>query len=54
MAIRYGTVLTFPPGLTEEEAKRLLDRLLRGERALQTSGVEEYDDRYGGPVWYVP
>ena len=60
MAKRYGAVIVFREGITQEEAERELDRI-RGslDEGYHLSGrtpVKEYEDHNGscGPVWYIP
>jgi hypothetical protein len=57
---RYGTVLVFKKGIT---AKQAADALAKIKDVIDLDGyvrkgiedrVQEYDDRYGGPVWYIP
>lgn len=61
---RLGTVLTFKEGTTREEAVEALRKIEdvlhvsefwaeRGEDPIERS-VHEFDDQYGGPVWYLP
>jgi len=61
---RVGTVLTFKEGVTREEAVEALRKIEnvlhvsdfwaeRGEDPLDMS-VHDFDDQYGGPVWYLP
>jgi hypothetical protein len=59
MAARFGAVITFKPGTTREQAEAALRLLIEGTRfngqpLIETTGVHEYDDRDGGPVWYMP
>ena len=55
---RYGVVLVFRPGTTRQEAEAALgkvDHVL--DRSYYVRGkpnVNEFDEEYGGPVWYVP
>ncbi len=55
---RYGTVLVFKPGIEREEIQEALEDmvgLLDGDCWLeQTPPINEFDDQYGGPVWYIP
>lgn len=56
MAKRLGTVLVFRAGTTKsqaEEAIRHLRQFLDPEMRLSGT-IREFDDRDGGPVWYVP
>ena len=69
MATRLGTVLTFKPGVTANEANKALRELaatgLLSEDwvasapagkipALVPYRLEVFDDTEGGPVWYCP
>lgn len=55
---RYGTVLVFKPGTTEEEAKAALEKIKDVVDLRYYAGnevpVNSFDDYEGGPVWYVP
>ena len=64
---RLGTVLVFKPGVTKDRARQALlqvrDVVEGGEKwsgflnepdQARRPWVEEYDDRDGHPVWYVP
>ena len=62
---RYGAVIEFTKNVTHEQAEQVLDELFkRGlivgrfdpKEAYATRGprAHDYDDRYGGPVWYIP
>ena len=57
---RFGTVLTFKEGVTREEAvealEKIKDILSLSEYVEPTldARVREFDDQYGGPVWYLP
>lgn len=48
----YGTLLTFRPGTTEKEIKEALAKL--AHLLDHEPRVQKYDDRYGGPVFYIP
>ena len=61
---RFGAVVTFKPGTTREEAAEALRKiedvlnisdfwLDRGEDPIEML-VNDFDDTYGGPVWYIP
>ncbi len=61
---RFGTVLTFKEGVTREEAVEALRKIEdvlklsdfwkdRGEDPLERN-IHDFDDKYGGPVWYIP
>lgn len=67
--IRYGTVLVFREGVTKEQAAEALLRLQNvvdfggtvwnpeyGNPRYKTpfDFIEEFDDKQGGPVWYIP
>ena len=67
---RLGTVLVFKEGATRTEVVKALESIRRlldvpkvhGQWAGKRSGmvhsmhdeVHEFDDEYGGPVWYLP
>lgn len=51
--VRVGAVITFKPGVTAEQAQKVLDALAMSGYANQTT-ANEYDSYYGGPVWYIP
>lgn len=58
MSTQLGTVLVFKPGTTREEAEAALKKL----DGLVDTGyyvggkphLNEFDEEYGGPVWYIP
>lgn len=69
MAKRIGTVIKFHSGVTRDEAiaalksiKHLLDvpatvydyKTKTNRQLLGKDMIHEYDDEYGGPVWYIP
>ena len=61
MAKRLGTVLVFKTGVARARAEKLLAELaatgvLEGSHRVDgaTHRIEEFDDEYGGPVWYIP
>jgi hypothetical protein len=57
MAKRLGVVLVFRKDVTAEEAQRLIQELCDSavvDRKAANTQVREYDDEYGGPVWYIP
>ncbi len=58
-----GTVLVFKPEVSKEEATKALEGLadFLQPNWIDDKGVsnqpfrlEEFDDEYGGPVWYLP
>lgn len=55
---RLGVVIVFKPGTTHDEATfalAQLDDLL--DKDYYVGGrptIHEFDEQYGGPVWYVP
>ena len=63
---RFGTLLTFKPGTTEKQAEVALETIRAieavysdswmgiGGRPRQTPRLEQFDDEYGGPVFYLP
>ena len=64
---RYGTVLVFKKGVKKhdiEKALRSIAHVLQPDYFLKRDAksylqyapyrVEEYDDKLGGPVWYLP
>lgn len=57
---RYGTVFSFKKGVTAKQAAEALAKIadvidLDGYVDPKIEArVKEYDDRYGGPVWYIP
>ena len=63
---RYGTVLRFARGTKREDAQAALDKFVKDNPELLAQDhigeankrlafrIEKYDDRFGGPVWYVP
>lgn len=57
---RLGAVIIFKPGMTRDQAQRALrtleaDGVIDGEAwVAKRTPVESFDDRVGGPVWYVP
>lgn len=55
---RVGAVIVFKKGITKAEAERFLTTLSAyTDNAYYVSGkinVHEFDEAYGGPVWYVP
>ena len=70
MAHRLGIVLKFKPGVTKEQAAEALKKVADvAELPTHSTDpkttrwvpirslmdvIEEYDDTYGGPVWYTP
>lgn len=51
---RFGTVVTFKPGVTKEEAVNAIKKLAEAGVVVEWPTVREFDDKYGGPVWYIP
>lgn len=62
---RYGTVLTFAPGVSASQANAALKKFVDENPGLLAKDyffgnstnefrLEEFDDKYGGPVWYIP
>lgn len=60
MTIRYGAVVIFNKNISEEEAVFALAKLGRegildfSQNVDKRPVVEPFDDRYGGPVFYIP
>jgi len=65
MATRYGAVIVLKPGLTEAEANACLEQIRAmsdveiedftvGTEFIKCPKMHEYDDRHGGPVFYLP
>lgn len=69
MSTRYGAVIVFKDGISKERAEQIVRELAMGAGALiddprsparpewklpAHSGVHEFDDSVGGPVWYIP
>jgi hypothetical protein len=51
--VRVGAVITFKPHVTAEQAQKVLEAMnIAGY--IETSTANEFDDYYGGPVWYIP
>ena len=66
--IRLGTLLTFKSDISNEEAVEALEKI-KGVLDLPSTSYEkggkvkpfemedavnEFDDEWGGPVWYIP
>lgn len=65
MAQRFGAVVKFKPGTTREEAAEALRKIadvadlpeafFEDDAADPADrAVHEFDDSWGGPVWYIP
>ena len=66
--IKRAALIYFEDHVTDEEAREAIDSIARVIKApleydsekrvmlKKTVGeyVQEYDDEYGGPVWYIP
>ena len=48
---QVGAVLTFPPGVTQDEVREALGKL---GIEIDSATIATFDGRYGGPVWYIP
>ena len=51
--VRVGAVIVFNPGVTAEQAQKVLDAMNIAGYITPTT-ANEYDSYFGGPVWYVP
>lgn len=62
---RLGTVLVFKEGTTKAEAQKALRKLEEmglieithfefAGRKQTSPSINEFDDEWGGPVWYIP
>lgn len=65
---RFGTVIVFKPEVTKEQAAEALHKIIElidetqwwptpsGQPTLEEceARIEEYDDKHGGPAWYLP
>ena len=64
---RYGTVLVFDRGASKKDIRRALNKIsnvLEENRCIISCKggtykradyrIEEFDDKLGGPVWYLP
>jgi len=51
--IRVGAVINFKPGVTAEMAQKVLEGLAMAGY-IESTEANEYDDYFGGPVWYIP
>jgi hypothetical protein len=51
--MRKGAVIVFEEGVTNEQIS-LLKMDLRRQGLVENINVQEFDPRWGGPVWYVP
>lgn len=49
---RFGTVLIFKPGISKEKIEAAIASI--SEVLEPNHRLEEYDDKYGSPVWYEP
>ena len=60
MAKRRGAVLVFKKGTSQKQAAAVLQRIAKaldlGYYVKQEPAdlVREFDDEWGGPVWYIP
>jgi hypothetical protein len=63
----YGCVVVFEPGTSRAQAEALIEEVFKTGRVVAQRqwtqkgftppgppAVQEFDDRYGGPVWYIP
>lgn len=50
---RVGAVINFKPHVTPMQAQKVLEGLAMAGY-IQPTYAHEYDDYYGGPVWYIP
>jgi hypothetical protein len=48
---RVGAVITFEAGTTAEQIRKALED---AGLVWESATVQDYDDQYGGPVWYIP
>lgn len=48
-----GAVVTFQPGVTKEQAIKLLQQFAERLK-LEGMNVQEYNPEWGSPVFYVP
>jgi hypothetical protein len=55
---RVGSVIVFREGITPQEAEAALEKIKDVIDPNYYVGgkppVHKFDDRYGGPVWYIP
>lgn len=49
---KYGAVLVFRDGVSQEQAERALRQL--GDLLERPPHVQGYNPQYGEPVWYIP
>ncbi len=61
--LRYGAVVVFPAGYTRKDAEDALSKIadhidpyyyVPGDHGIERTITHGYDDRDGGPVWYIP
>jgi len=48
----YGALVTFKPGTTEAQVREALAKI--APLCDEEPRVEKFDDRWGGPVFYIP
>jgi len=63
---RFGTVLVFKRGVTKKQAEEALQKIqdilddhrhgreVDGKWVNNLFHINEFDDKMGGPVWYLP
>lgn len=51
-ANHYGTLLTFRKGVTEKQIREALAKI--APLCDHEPRLEHFDDRWGGPVFYIP
>ena len=67
MAKRYGTLLVFKEGVSKSEIEKAMETLVdsgvlderhfckpQAKPVFTPYIINEYDDEYGGPAWYIP
>lgn len=54
MAERMGAVIKFKPGVSQVEAVEAIKELVEKGLIDSNTKLYGYDDKYGGPVWYIP
>jgi hypothetical protein len=48
---KTGALLIFKDGVSKEQARKALEDL---KALLDYETIQEFDSRWGGPVWYIP
>lgn len=51
---QFGAVVVFPPGMSKEDAQKLIRRLMKAEPGISVDGPRAFNPDHGSPVWYIP